>query len=686
MKRCGEETGGFGKNIMKKRNLTKNRRYYKKSIWPSILLLLLFLASCAGMVLTFVASFQGYLLDSKIADIHEDARNLGRMLDMHTENQADAFAAVSFVKKYLEPENDICITDQNDQILKCFGKTMPDFARKQKITIFDSYQIIPDLDPGRPEGERVFLKSFMDIVKRSIDALADSSYEDDRWMEEPLFYEYYWVRIPTKIRGYHLYYKDSLIIIQKNVFFMNLAILAELLLLSIPALLLFFNVLSSIRMQKRMVNLLHQDAVTGGSNWNYFLEQSRKILCRLWNTNHTYAVIDLHMIRFQDYCACYGGREGDALLKKINGFLQMNMNRGETFARFAKADFGLLLRCTDAKQCEKRLKKMLVELTGVKKDKMMSFCAGVYVLRPAANRKAQSRRQIDLDQIYHFASAARGTMRGKDGEYIKIFDQQILQEQIWKHKVEETMEAALLNGEFQLYLQPKYHPVTEKILGAEALVRWISEEDGLIPPDRFIPIFEENGFITRLDDYMISQVAKLQSEWKIDGQKQIPVSVNISRVNFVKEDLAEHICHLVDGYGADHGGIELELTESAFFGNKERLLSILKDLKMCGFRLSMDDFGAGYSSLNSLKDLPIDVLKLDMDFFRGEDTQERGEIVVKETIRLAKALHMKIVAEGIEKKEQVEFLAEQGCDMIQGFYFAKPMPVAQFNEKIRQEK
>ena len=142
---------------------------------------------------------------------------------------------------------------------------------------------------------------------------------------------------------------------------------------------------------------------------------------------------------------------------------------------------------------------------------------------------------------------------------------------------------------------------------------------------------------------------------------------------------------LVDSYGADHAAIELELTESAFFGNKDLLQKILKELKMYGFHISMDDFGAGYSSLNSLKDLPIDVLKLDMDFFRGDGAKQRGEIVVKETIRLAKALHMKIVAEGIERKEQVEFLAEQGCDMIQGFYFAKPMPIEEFNERVERE-
>ena len=662
----------------------KKKRFYKKSIWPSIILFVVFLSSCTGMVLTFMFTFQAYLIDTKIAGIHEDARNLGRMVDQQTKGQNESiFEAVAFIQVYLEEDRDICITDKNDRVLKYYGKTIPDFGRVEKVQLIEPYQLIPDLNLAG--GERQLILSFPELFMRSIDALKKSSYEDNRWMEEPLFHTYCWVEVPVQMKDYHLYYRDSVTIVQKNIFFMNVAILLQLLCLGVPTILLFVNVLSSIAMQKRMVNLLYQDPVTGGNNWSHFLEQSRKILRKFGNANHTYAVVNLHMLRFQDYCACNGSKEGDALLKKINGYLTVNMDRGETCARFSKADFGLLLHCRSLEQCEKRIKKLLVELTGVKRDNMMSFSAGIYLLRPAANRKERRRRQIDIDQVYHFASAARSAMRGKEGEYLKVFDQQILQEQLWKHKVEERMEAALAAREFRLYLQPKFHPVTGKIVGAEALVRWISPEDGMIPPDRFIPIFEENGFITRLDDYMISEVAKLQSEWKINGQKQVPVSVNLSRVNFVKEDLAEHICRLVDGYGADHAGIELELTESAFFGNKEILQKILQELKMCGFCISMDDFGAGYSSLNSLKDLPIDVLKLDMDFFRGDGSKERGEIVVKETIRLAKSLHMKIVAEGIEKKEQVEFLAEQGCDMIQGYYFARPMPVSEFNERAERD-
>ena len=247
------------------------------------------------------------------------------------------------------------------------------------------------------------------------------------------------------------------------------------------------------------------------------------------------------------------------------------------------------------------------------------------------------------------------------------------------------MDLALKNEEFQVYLQPKYSPTEAKLVGAEALVRWISPQDGFISPGKFIPIFEENGFITQLDDYMISHVAKLQAEWKIRGKKAVPVSVNVSRAHFAQEGLAEHICQLVDAYGPLHELIELEVTESAFFDDKDVLVETVKQLKDYGFRVSMDDFGAGYSSLNSLKDIPLDVLKLDGEFFRGEDDDGRGAIVVREAIQLARSLNMRVVAEGVEKKEQVDFLAGQGCDMIQGFYFAKPMPVKEFEDKVEKD-
>ena len=254
-------------------------------------------------------------------------------------------------------------------------------------------------------------------------------------------------------------------------------------------------------------------------------------------------------------------------------------------------------------------------------------------------------------------------------------------DQIWTHKVENDMERALINREFQVYLQPKYSTKEEVISGAEALVRWIHPTEGFVAPYRFIPIFENNGFIIHLDDYMITEVARLQAKWIAEGKKVVPISVNVSRVHFAREDLAEHICKLVDQFGVPHNVIELELTESAFFDDKDMLLNTIKRLKAYGFEISMDDFGAGYSSLNSLKELPLDVVKLDAGFFREADEDGRGKVIVGDTISLAKKLDMKIVAEGIETREQVDFLATQDCDLIQGYYFAKPMPVAEFEQK-----
>ena len=231
-------------------------------------------------------------------------------------------------------------------------------------------------------------------------------------------------------------------------------------------------------------------------------------------------------------------------------------------------------------------------------------------------------------------------------------------------------------------MQPKYSPVDERIVGAEALVRWKFQTGEVLEPNRFIPIFEENGFITQLDDYMVSHVAKLQAERMIQGKKVVPVSINLSRAHFVQEGLAEHICQLVDAYGPRHDLIELEVVENVFNDDKELLIETVRQLKAYGFRVSMDDFGTGDSSLNLLKDIPFDVLKLDTEFFHGKGDSRRGEIIVKEVIRLAKELNMSIVAEGIEKKEQIDFLVSLGCDMIQGFYFAKPMPIAEFEKLL----
>jgi len=678
--------------VMMKRYKNKIKGFHKKSILPSAFLFIVYIAFCLLVILIFTGIFIMYIMDSKARSVNSAAEDMGRLVNTHTED-GDIPEVARYISGYLGNDKDICVTDNNFNVLFYNGKEeLPDFHNNNALVMefFNSYRLFPAQEfERRGLEDGVLSLDIMDLWERTIKVLPEDRGEGwDQWMDQEIYSASYWTEVPVKTKEYNVYYKGRLVLWRKDIIYVILAGGVALALLVVPIILMFINLVSSILMQKRMVRLLYLDTVTGGRNWLYFVQQSHKVLSRFWNTHNTYAIIDLHMNHYQDYCACYGNRAGEELLENIDGFLQAKTSRTEVFARFAKADFGLMLRCASQEECEKRLRKMLAELTGIKRDRKLSYYAGIYMLLPASDSKKSSiclRRNLDTSQLYNYANAARETLRKLDGEYIKVFDQQILEEQLWKRKVEDSMEAALANNEFHVYLQPKYNPVSGKIAGAEALARWVSPVDGIIPPSRFIPVFEENGFITRLDDYMVSSVAKLQSEWKIKGRKPVPVSVNISRANFTKRDLAEHICHLVDSYGADHALIELEVTESAFFGDKDMLKNIIEELKIYGFNISMDDFGAGYSSLNSLKDLPIDVLKLDMEFFKGEDKDGRGKIVVKEAIRLAKNLDMKVVAEGIEKKEQVEFLAGQGCDMIQGFYYAEPMPVCEFDKKIEQE-
>ncbi|MCR4923006.1 MAG: EAL domain-containing protein, partial [Lachnospiraceae bacterium] len=323
------------------------------------------------------------------------------------------------------------------------------------------------------------------------------------------------------------------------------------------------------------------------------------------------------------------------------------------------------------------------ELEKIDKDHVFSFHAGVYIIEVQrdANGRVVRRKDVDIESDYNNAVTAVSTLEGNDSSGVLFFDNRLYEEHKWESIVTEQEKKALDNKEFLVYYQPKYDPKTDRLKGAEALIRWNSPEFGLVSPGRFIPIFEKNGFIKEIDHYMLRSVAADQKRWFDEGRKCVPISVNVSRAHFIESDLAEQIRDTVDREGTSRSLIEIELTESAFFDDKDALISIIEKLKEYGFSVSMDDFGSGYSSLNSLKDMPLDVLKLDAEFFRGGD-KERGEKVVSETIKLAKSLKMKTVAEGVEIKDQVEFLAEQGCDMIQGYYYAKPMPKNEFEERM----
>ena len=422
--------------------------------------------------------------------------------------------------------------------------------------------------------------------------------------------------------------------------------------------------------EARRINLLvTTDATTGGYNKEYFIQKARRYVRR----GKKYAIVQLRLEKYRNFCIAYGLHEGENLLEEMNKNISLLLEKHEVLAHVEKSDFALLLIYDDDKSLEQRIHSIMNLLRAKRSKQHLTFSAGIC---PASGASAKA----DISLLLTYAGLAiPKTIKTQDE--IKWFSDNLKEEQVWERQIEDDMKKALDNHEFQVYLQPKYSTKEEVLSAAEALVRWIHPTLGFISPGKFIPIFERNGFILQLDDYMLTEVAKLQAEWINQGKRLVPISVNVSRAHFAEDNLAEHICSVVDGYNVPHQFIELELTESAFFDDKAVLLETIRKLKSYGFKVSMDDFGAGYSSLNSLKELPLDIIKLDGEFFRSVEDKNRSQLIVGETIALAKKLGMQIVAEGIETREQVDFLASLDCDLIQGFYFSKPLPVSEFEER-----
>ena len=487
---------------------------------------------------------------------------------------------------------------------------------------------------------------------------------------------------------------DSTLIVKVNVMAqmtdiaaMLVAILAMIIVMAIVMIIIFIHAVSNALYQRKVKKLFFNDISTDGRSWMWFLFNAEHILRKRKWAKTRFAVVDLTFINYRSFCLCHSVEEGDRVLTAIHQMIAKSLGRNEICARNSEGTFDLLLIEDSAQQAEQRIKELILQLEHSDEAHRFAFHAGIYMVEPVENTSGlfPRRKNVDIEEYHNNASNARSALDGREDSGVSLFDSKIMEDQRWRDTVQEQQQKALDNEEFVVYYQPKYDPRTEELRGAEALIRWQSPEFGFVTPYRFIPIFEKNGFITEIDHYMISHVARDQKRWLDQGYKCVPVSVNVSRAHFIESDLAEQIRDLVDSEGAPHSCIEIELTESAFFDDKKAMINTIMKLKAYGFSVSMDDFGSGYSSLNSLKDMPLDVLKLDAEFFRGEaaDT-ERGEIVVSEAIRLAKSLNMKTVAEGVEVREQVDFLAQQECDMIQGYYFAKPMPHDEYEQRMKQ--
>ncbi len=291
--------------------------------------------------------------------------------------------------------------------------------------------------------------------------------------------------------------------------------------------------------------------------------------------------------------------------------------------------------------------------------------------------------ETDIDDIINKASMAHKMAKDKKEKIVYDYDDNYKKMLMESGEIINTMKSALENNEFKLYLQPKFSASDERLIGAEALVRWIKDDGTIVYPDKFIPLMEKSGFITEIDKYMLESACKLIRRWIDEKIGYLPISVNFSRLNLLNKDFVKNISEIIDRYDIPHGFIEVEITESTMIEQEDMIEKLFAQLHKAGFRISIDDFGSGFSSLGLLKNLKADVLKLDKAFFNNKRDVVRGDVIIDGIIKLAQSLNMYVVAEGVEEEEQVDFLRNIGCDAIQGYYYSRPIPHDEFEAKYK---
>ena len=278
------------------------------------------------------------------------------------------------------------------------------------------------------------------------------------------------------------------------------------------------------------------------------------------------------------------------------------------------------------------------------------------------------------------ANLASETIKNEYKSNIAYYTERLFESSIEERRIIGEFERAISNNEFEMYLQPQVDS-SGNLYGAEALVRWQHPERGLLSPAIFIDVLEKTGFIYKLDRYMWDKAAKKLGEWKKEGKDQYHISVNISTKDFYLVDVYETFVGLVDKYDIDPVNLNIEITETTLMSDFDKNMGIIRLLQNYGFNIEIDDFGSGYSSLNMLKDISADVLKIDMGFLRASENEAKGLDILESIITLAGKLGMKVITEGVETKKQLYMLVEMGCDMYQGYYFSKPIPVDEFEKK-----
>ncbi len=430
---------------------------------------------------------------------------------------------------------------------------------------------------------------------------------------------------------------------------------------------------------------IEYDNVTGLPTFAQFEKKVRHVLKS--NRKNKYMILLLNANNFRIINDTYGIVLGNEILRKIGAFFERHLERNEFVCRFYADNFVLFLKRPEFFwDIEERVFNM-TDVDHIVRGYLpakynFSFSSSVYHIENPND---------DVESMIDKANLAMKLCKDNFLTHRVIeYTPEMKESYEWNREITLSMEESFANREFEVFYQPKFSFKDESIIGAEALIRWNSPRKGFLMPGKFVPLFEENGFIEKIDKFVLTKVAQFLEEWNknrgIAKWQPLTISFNLSRSHLQNPNLISELKKIVAPYDIGSNKIEVELTERIMIDNYKHLVKVMKEIKKAGFSVSVDDFGSGYSSLNLLKNMPADVIKLDKDFLYSREELERNnskeKIIITSVIEMAKKLNITTVAEGVETKDQCEMLKGIGCDIAQGFYYAKPMQEKNFMELL----
>ena len=426
-----------------------------------------------------------------------------------------------------------------------------------------------------------------------------------------------------------------------------------------------------------IIQSTERDVLTGLYNKEFFYRYAVQL--DQFNQDQAMDAVIIDVNHFRMVNERYGRAYGDQVLRKIGKGLEKIAGDSKGIACRREAD-SFMIYCPHRDDYEEIMDRAQVRLAEEdSSDNRIRLRFGVY---------SHVDKELDIERRFDRAKMAADTVKGSFAKTIGVYDNKLHEKQLFAEQLIEDFPAAIREKQFQVYYQPKFdvRPDTPILSSAEALVRWFHPDLGMISPGIFIPLFEENGLIQQLDHYVWKETARQIRTWKDELNYSVPISVNVSRIDMYDPRLADTLQEIIDSQKLSGKDFLLELTESAYTQDSEQIIKTAQRLRTMGFQIEMDDFGTGYSSLNMLSSLPIDALKLDMQFIRNAFKEGGDTHMLEVIIGIADFLSVPVIAEGVETEDQLHALKSLGCDIVQGYFFSKPVPPADFEPFILQKK